>query len=142
MINLQFFGGRGAGSSGGASAGGSSRFNNSSGVMDFLQGELDKFGLGISKERLAEQVYRAANSEGANISILNGKYLSVTNSNGTAEFSFTKSNREGKWVLTPMLSYGDVTTGRHNGVSMYRAAGQWFSNKADAERAAVKKKLG
>ena len=117
-------------------------FNSAEAVTSFIQGELDKFGLGISKDKLAEQIYRTARAEGMNVTILNGKYLIVENENGKAEFSFTKSKKEDRWKLTPMLSYGDVTTGRHNGVSMFRTAGQWFSRKEYAEGAVVKKKLG
>lgn len=117
-------------------------FSTAESITGFLQGELDKFGLGISKENLAEQVYQAAKTNGVNVAILNSKYLTVENENGTAEFSFTKSKKDGKWKLTPMLAWNDVTKGRHNGVTMYRAAGQWYARKEDAEQAVVKKKLG
>lgn len=121
---------------------GKSNFNSADGVTNFLQGELDTFGFGISKERLAEQVYRAAKTEGADVAVLNSKYITIKNNNGEAEFSFTKSKKDNKWKLTPMFSYSDITTGRHNGVTMYRAAGQWFAQKSEAEKAALKKLLG
>lgn len=117
-------------------------FSTAESITGFLQGELDKFGFDISKENLAEQVYRAAKTNGVNVAILNSKYLTVENENGTVEFSFTKSKKDGKWKLTPMLAWDDVTKGRHNGVTLYRAAGQWYARKGDAEQAVVKKKLG
>ena len=117
-------------------------FSTAESITSSLQSELDKFGLGINKENLAEQVYRAAKESGMNVAILNSKYLTVENENGKAEFSFTKSKKNNKWKLTPMLAWNDVTKGRHNGVTMYRAAGQWYARKEDAEQAVVKKKLG
>lgn len=115
---------------------------NARGTQNFLQGELDKYGLGISKRDLANRLYNAASANGGDVAILNEQYLTVTGNNGSVDFSFTKSKAEGKWKLTPMLKYDDVTKGRHLGQTMYRAAGQWFPRKADAEAAVVRKKLG
>ena len=135
-------GGRGS-KSGGMGRGGASGVTwDARGTQDFLQGELDKYGLGMSKRDLANRLYNAANANGGQVSILNEQYLTVTGSNGSVDFSFTKSRAEGKWKLTPNLKYNDVTKGRHNGVTMYHAAGQWFPRKADAEAAVVRKKLG
>jgi len=112
------------------------------GTQGFLQGELDKYGLGMPKRELANRLYNAARQNGGNVSVLNEDRLTVTGANGSVDFSFTKSKAEGKWKLTPNLKYNDVTKGRHNGVTMYRGAGQWFPRKADAEAAVVRKKLG
>lgn len=115
---------------------------NARGTLDFLQGELDKYGLGISKRDLADKVYNAARQNGGNVAILNEQYLEVTGPNGFVDFGFTKSKAEGKWKLTPALKFGEVTKGRHLGQTMYRGAGQWFVRKGDAEMAVVRKKLG
>lgn len=138
-ISIQFFGGRGSSSA----AGGNTQANFSAErTQSFLQGELDKHGIGNSKEAVAEKVYTAAKTAGMNISILNGKYLAVQGANGEIDFSFNKSKVENKWKLVPMLGYNDVTKGRHYGQVMYRAAGEWFARKSDAEQAFVKSKLG
>ena len=121
---------------------GKSNFSSAESVTNFLQGKLDTYGLAISKEKLAQQVYTAATVEGADAAILNSKYITIKNNNGEAQFSFTKSKKDNKWKLTPMFSYRDITTARHNGVTMYRAAGQWFAQKSEAEKAALKKLLG
>ena len=115
---------------------------NTRGTRDFLQGELDKYGLGITKTQLAQRVYRAAASAGAPAGIINDKYISIDGQNGRAEFSITKSTKDNKWKLTPMLGYGDVTRGRHLGQVMYHGAGQWFVRKEDAEWAVIRKILG
>lgn len=115
---------------------------NARGTQEFLQGELDKYGLGISKKELANKLYNAARANGGNVTILNETRLTVTGENGSVDFSFTKSRAEGKWKLTPDLKYGDVTKGRHLGVTMYRGAGGWYVRKGDAELAVVKKILG
>lgn len=135
-------GGRGSGSGGMGRGGASGVTWDARGTQNFLQSELDKYGLGISKNELAERVYRAARNNGGDVAVLNEKYISVQGVNGRAEFSFTKSKAEGKWKLTPMLGYGDVTKGRHLGQTMYRAAGQWFVRKGDAEKAVIRKILG
>jgi len=130
------------GKSGMGSSGASRVTWDARGTQDFLQGELDKYGLGMSKRDLANKLYDAANANGGNVIILNEQYLTVTGANGSVDFSFTKSKAEGKWKLTPSLKYGDVTKGRHLGQTMYHAAGQWFVRKADAEAAVVRKRLG
>lgn len=135
-------GGRGSGSGGMGRGGASSVTWDARGTQDFLQGELDKYGLGISKRDLANRLYTAARQNGGNVAVLNEQYLTVTGSNGSVDFSFTKSKAEGKWKLTPNLKYGDVTKGRHLGQTMYNGAGQWFPRKADAEAAAIRKRLG
>lgn len=112
------------------------------GTQEFLQNELDKYGLGISKEKLADKVQMAAQMNGGHVAVLNEKYLTVYGKNGEVDFSFTKSKAEGKWKLTPVLKYGDVTKGYHVGVIMYKARGQWYANKKDAEMAVLRWKLG
>lgn len=114
----------------------------STGTRRFLQDELDKYGFGISKTQLAQKVYRAAAQAGAPAGIINDRYISIDGKNGRAEFSITKSTKDNKWKLTPMLGYGDVTKGRHNGYTMYRAEGMWFSRKEDAEWAVIRRLLG
>lgn len=112
------------------------------GTMKFLQDELDKYGLGISKERLTEQMYRAARNNGGDVYTVNDRYLAVNGKNGIVEFQFIKSNAEGKWKLSPITGYRDITTGMHNGARMYYVQGKWFANKIAAEIEFVRSKLG
>lgn len=136
-------GGRGSKSGGmGGGRGSQAKYNDSNNVRRFLQDQLDQYGLGISKNELADKIYTAAKMDGMNVTILNSKYLTVSNDNGSADFSFTKSTKDNKWILTPMLGYGEVTRGRHNGYTMYKVGDNWFSNKTNAEWAAVARKLG
>lgn len=112
------------------------------GTRQFIESQIDGLGLGISKEDLASRVYRAMHENGADVAILNGKYLTVKGANGEAELQFVKSKAEGAWKLAPMLGYNDVVKGRHLGQTMYKAVGEWFARKSDAEWAFVKSKLG
>ena len=141
-IDMQLFGGR-SGSSGMSSSGGNT-FNNASSVRSFLQNEISEYGLGISKRDLADGVYRAADAKGMDVAVLNEKYLSVSNENGHVDFSFTKSTKEGKWQLTPILERGAVIKTRHFGQMMYKASGteNYFSTRYEAEWDVVKARLG
>lgn len=135
-------GGRGSRSGGMGRAGRSSVTWDAKGTQDFLQGQLDQFGLGMAKHDIADRLYIAVEANGGHAAVLNDKYLTITGNNGSVDFSFTKSKAEGRWKLTPVLKYGDVTKGRHLGQTMYHAAGQWFVRKGDAEMAVVRKRLG
>ncbi len=64
-------------------------------VKSELQGFVDNFGLGISKEKLADKAYRYMESNGHECYTINGKYLGVDGE----EFQFIKSRSTNSWIV-------------------------------------------
>ena len=60
-----------------------------------LQSKVDYYSLRISKQKLAERMYREMKLNGHDCSILNEKYLIVDGE----EFQFIKSVKNGKWIV-------------------------------------------
>lgn len=67
-------------------------------VISEIQGFVDYYGLGISKEKLAEKTYRYMDGNGHDCYVLNGKYIGVDGE----EFQFIKSRKEGRWIVKAM----------------------------------------
>ena len=59
-----------------------------------LQGFLDYYGLGISKEKLAEKAYSYMTSNGHECYILNGRYLGIDGE----EYQMIKSVANNCWI--------------------------------------------
>lgn len=64
-------------------------------IMSEIQGFVDFYGLGISKEKLASKAYRFMEGNGHQCYVLNGKYIGVDGE----EFQFIKSIKEGRWIV-------------------------------------------
>ena len=64
-------------------------------VKGELQGFVDSFGIGWSKEKMAEKAYRFMESNGHQCYILNGKYIGVDGE----EFQFIRSQKNACWVV-------------------------------------------
>lgn len=61
-----------------------------------IQNYVEGYGLGISKEKLAERAYNYLRSEGVPAYIINEKYIGVDKEN---EFQFIKSRKLNKWIV-------------------------------------------
>ena len=64
-------------------------------IKSEIQGIVDFYGLGISKEKLAEKAYRVLEMNGHDCYILNGKYIGVDGE----EFQFIKNKVNGCWIV-------------------------------------------
>jgi hypothetical protein len=64
-------------------------------IKSELQGFVDGFGLGISKEKLADKAYWYMTGNGHECHTINGIYLSVDGE----EFQFIKSCKETRWII-------------------------------------------
>lgn len=64
-------------------------------VKSELQGFVDFYGLGISKEKLADKAYWFMQGNGHDCYVLNGKYIGVDGE----EFQFIKSKANGCWIV-------------------------------------------
>lgn len=64
-------------------------------IMEKVQGFVDGYGLGISKEKLVDKVYRFMESQGHSCCEINGKYIGIDNQ----EFQFIKSRKEDRWFV-------------------------------------------
>lgn len=64
-------------------------------IKSEIQGFIDFFGLGISKEKLAVKAYDFMKNNGHNCYILNGKYIGVDGE----EFQFIKSKAKDCWIV-------------------------------------------
>ena len=67
-------------------------------VISEIQGFVDFFGLGISKEKLAEKTFYFLDKNGHDCWILNGKYIGYDGE----EFQFIKSRKEDRWIVKPL----------------------------------------
>ena len=63
-------------------------------VMSEIQGFVDYYGFGISKEKLVSKIYRFMEGNGHQCYILNGKYIGVDET----EYQIIKSKKEGRWI--------------------------------------------
>ncbi len=64
-------------------------------VMSEIQGFVDYYGFGITKEKLAGKAYHFMEMNGHECYILNGKYLGVDGQ----EYQFIKSMKENRWIV-------------------------------------------
>lgn len=64
-------------------------------VKSELQGFVDNFGLGISKEKLASKAYFYMENNGHECFTINEKYISIDGE----EFQFIKSRATDKWIV-------------------------------------------
>lgn len=64
-------------------------------VKNELQGFVNNFGLGISKEKLAGKAYFYMESNGHECFTINGKYISIDGE----EFQFIKSRTSDGWIV-------------------------------------------
>ena len=64
-------------------------------VKSELQGFVDNFGLGITKEKLAGKAYFYMENNGHECYTINGKYICIDGE----EFQFIKSRATDKWIV-------------------------------------------
>ena len=64
-------------------------------VKSELQGFVDIFGLGITKEKLASKAYFYMENNGHECFTINGKYICIDGE----EFQFIKSRATDKWIV-------------------------------------------
>lgn len=104
-LNLQFFGGRGAGSSGGGGGVTPTSIPNRS--VDNIQKFVNQFGTGMTVEQMVNKVYSALPNIGVSsmaggatmnkgASILNGKYLSIDDG---PTLQFIRQKSQGTWKV-------------------------------------------
>lgn len=63
--------------------------------MQELQRFVDRFGFGISKEKLADKAYWYMVSEGHDCYIVNERYIGVDGK----EYQFSKSRKQNRWIV-------------------------------------------
>jgi len=64
-------------------------------VMSELQGFVEQFGFGISKEKLIVKAYRFMEANGHDSYILNDRYIGVDGE----EYQLIKSRKEDRWIV-------------------------------------------
>ena len=64
-------------------------------AKEMLQGFVDQFGLGISKEKLVGRAYNYLRSKGLWAYVINEKYIGVDEE----EFQFIKSRKQNRWIV-------------------------------------------
>ena len=64
-------------------------------IKEKAQGFVNNYGFGISKEKLADKVYRFMESHGHRCYTINGKYIGIDGE----EFQFIKSRKEDRWIV-------------------------------------------
>ena len=67
--------------------------------MKRMQEIVNGFGLGITKEKLIEKVYRVLEAEGHDVYVLNDKYIGIDG----YEYQVVKSVKEGRWIVKELM---------------------------------------
>lgn len=64
-------------------------------IQERIQNEADKYGFGISVEKLVVDIYRQLEAQGADICLLNDRYLIAEG----RSFQLLKTRKQGRWTV-------------------------------------------